>query len=108
MPKSLPPSSESSSSYRQFNDLNENSSLANNKQVAPWQTNTNNNYNRQFQQLPILNLNTNMNQTPPTPKKRLNDLDLNNNLENITLSSTSLSMRQNDDRKQSNYKISSN
>ena len=109
LPKTLPPSSESSASFRQFSDLNENSSLANNKMAGnslpPWQT-TSNYSNRHFQQLPILNLNANQNieQTPPTPKRRANDTDLNNNnIENITLSSTSLSMRQ-PDAKPSTYK----
>lgn len=112
LPKTLPPS-ESSSSLKQYNDLNENSSLANNK-IPPWQTaSSHSNFSRQFQQLPILNLNTNLsNQTPPTPKKRINnnnttsnnEVDVNNNLENLTLSSTSLSIRQNDERKPSTYK----
>lgn len=110
LPKTLPPSSESSASFRQFSDLNENSSLANNKMLPPWQTTSNySNTNRQFQQLPILNLNSNSNNDhspPQTPKRRANQIDMNNNnIENITLSSTSLSMRQPDtDRKPSTYK----
>jgi hypothetical protein len=114
LPKTLPPSE--TSSLRQFSDLNENSSLATNKIMPPWQTqtasNSENNFsniNKNFQQLPILNLNSNNNinqTTPPTPTKRLNDFNNNNNnnIENLTLSSTSLSMRHMDERRPSTYK----
>jgi hypothetical protein len=70
LPSTLPPSS-TSSSYRANNEINELSSLSQNKMSG-----SNVSLNRQQQQFPILNVGAN--QTPPTPKRRL-DPQLANN-----------------------------
>jgi hypothetical protein len=76
LPSTLPPSS-TSSSYRANNEINELSSLSQNKMSG-----SNASLNRQ-QQFPILNMGAN--QTPPTPKRRL-DPQLANNAPNIVKS----------------------
>lgn len=96
LPKTLPPGTHTSSSYRadQINNnngrnLNENSSLSQNKIHNNFNFSDSNPSLNNRMQLPILDINQT---SPPTPLKRINQPSISSQ-NNITLSSTSLSNR---------------